>query len=69
MSDHTWQLILGGLSNPLLDDLTGWEILNLEADDPQLWVELSDGEQGVIRRAAEVAAEQRARDVVREWEV
>jgi|GEM_PF-6057344 len=67
MADHTWQIILGGLSNPALNGLTGWEIINLELDDPALWVTLTPGEQGVIRHAAQVASDERARDVMREF--
>jgi len=68
MSDHAWQAILAGLSNPLLNGLTGWEILNLEMDDPAAWVQLSHGERAVIRHAVTIADDERARELLREWE-
>ena len=68
MADHAWQALLGGLSNPLLNSHTSWEILHLEINDPDLWVQLSEGERTVITHAHNIYRSERDRDVMREWE-
>ena len=68
MSDHAWQAILGGLSNPMLHGLTSWEVLHLERNDPGLWVQLSEGERTVITHAVHIYNSERDRELLREWE-
>ena len=68
MSDHAWQAILAGLSNPMLHGLTSWEVLHLERDDVGLWVQLTEGERAVIGHANNIYRSERDREVMREWE-